>query len=129
MSIILAFSLNAADIIVVDRVHHLHSFTESPPNEFRFQETDSIADDDDDQTIMEKAHVNIVPNSDELETATAIVNIPSTETISFNNKENKVPHESSRTSSTSNDPSLDGTVEQTIVMNERVMNICLFRSS
>ena len=59
----------SADIIVVDRVHHLHSFTDSPPNEFRLQETDSLApdvDDEDDQTIMEKMPVNIIPKLDEV---------------------------------------------------------------
>ena len=107
-----------ADIIVVDRVHHLHSFTESPPNEFRLQETDSLApdvDDEDDQTIMEKMPVNIIPKLDEVVPITVTQGAPpGGKVMSSNDKENVVPMQLSTMSASTttliptNDPSLDG---------------------
>ena len=109
----------SADIIVMDRVHHLHSFTESPPNEFRFQETDSLApESDDDQAIQEKTHVNIVPNLDEpvpvSPTATPKPKAIIENTTPFNDKENESPDQtvnmnaSTATLVSTNDSSLDG---------------------
>jgi hypothetical protein len=112
------------DVIVVDRIHHLHSFTESPPNEFRLQETDSLApeqEEEDDQTIMEKTHVNIIPNLDEtmqiLPTTTDESNPIIEKMTSSNDKENKTPDQSinmsvsTLTLNPTNDPSLDGTTK------------------
>lgn len=107
----LFFSL--ADVIVVNRARHLHSFTESPPNEFRFQDTDSLApaeDDEDDQSILDKAHVNII----EEPTQTLPTDDPIEKTNPSNDKENKVPEPainmtvSTLTINPTNDPSLDG---------------------
>lgn len=110
----------AADIIVVDRIHHLHSFTESPPNEFNFQETDSLApdpEDEDDQTIMERTHVNIIPDTNEPATATTTVDEvkPIDETMTASNdKENKTPEQSMVMNASTvtlvptNDPTLNG---------------------
>ena len=53
------FSFLLADIIVVDPVLHLHSFTDSPPNEFCLQ-----PDEDEEDILMEKSHINIIPNLD-----------------------------------------------------------------
>lgn len=103
----------------MDRVHHLHSFTESPPNEFRFQETDSLApESDDDQAIQEKTHVNIVPNLDEpvpvSPTATPKPKVIIENTTPFNDKENESPEQtvnmnaSTATLVSTNDSSLDG---------------------
>jgi hypothetical protein len=113
--LIIAFS---ADIIVVDRVHHMHSFTDSPPNEFRLQETDSMPteqDDDDDEKIMEKTHVNIIPNLDEpVPTDITESNRTVEDSISSNDKENKIPeqsitmNESTITLIPTNDLALDG---------------------
>jgi hypothetical protein len=108
-----------ADIIVMDRVHHLHSFTESPPNEFQLQETDSLApESDDDQAIQEKAHVNVVPNLDEpvpvSPTATPKPRTIIENTTPFNDKENESPEQtvnmnaSITTLVSTNDSSLDG---------------------
>ena len=104
-------------MIVVDRVHHMHSFTDSPPNEFRLRETDSLVPEaeDDDQSILERAHVNLIeepirplPAKDK----SAVVVEKMTSSI---DKENKVPEPSSinMTMSTitlnpTNDPTLDG---------------------
>jgi len=95
----------------------LHSFTESPPNEFRFQDTDSLApeqDDDDDQTILERAHVNIIEEPVSARSNNDQTN-PIVEKMTISNdKENKIPEQSiSMTVSTltinpTNDPSLDG---------------------
>jgi hypothetical protein len=109
---------------VVDRVHHLHSFTDSPPNEFCFKDTDSLAfeqEDEDDQTIMEKTHVNIIPDHDESQSTpptpitTNNKSNPTTEKMtSSNDKENKTPEQSinmnasTTTLTTTNDPLLDG---------------------
>lgn len=128
-------SFFSADIIVVDRVHHLHSFSESPPNEFRLQETDSLApdeqqeeEDDDDQAIMEKMHVNVIPNSDEpIPTPSNTINESSPineKMTSSNDKENKIPEQSiNMTVSTmslnpTNDPTLDGTNKNKISYND-----------
>lgn len=120
-----------ADIIVVDRVHHLHSFTESPPNEFRLQENDSLLaeakdgnSDDDDQAIMEKTHVNIVPEIVLPEVAVPHIqteekqviqeNGKGTNSNSSNNKENEIPLESTSmnistiTTVAVDDPTLEG---------------------
>lgn len=112
------------DVIVINRVHHLHSFTESPPNEFRLRETDSLApkdeeeDDDDDQAIMEKTHVNVIPNIGEPMSTLPNTNESSNSIVekmtTSNDKENKTPDQSiNMTVSTmslnpTNDPSLDG---------------------
>ncbi|CAF1224565.1 unnamed protein product [Adineta steineri] len=53
------------DIIVVDPVLHLHSFTDSPPNEFCLQRDEDDNDDDSEDILMEKSHINIIPNLDE----------------------------------------------------------------
>ncbi|UJR09434.1 hypothetical protein I4U23_013674 [Adineta vaga] len=54
------------DIIVVDPVLHLHSFTDSPPNEFCLQRDDNDdVDDNDDESVMKKSTINIIPNLDE----------------------------------------------------------------
>ena len=106
-----------ADVIVVDRIHHLHSFTDSPPNEFCLR--DSFApgergDDDDDQSIMEKTHVNMI--EEPIQTLpTKEEPTPTIEKMSSSNdKENKVPERSMNmtvstiTLNPTNDPSLDG---------------------
>ncbi|CAF2383810.1 unnamed protein product [Rotaria sp. Silwood2] len=125
------------DIIVVDRVHHLHSFTESPPNEFRLQETDSLAPeqvDEDDQTIMEKTHVNIIPTVVESSVTPVIIDtneINSTieKMTSSNDKENKIPeqalimNESTTTLIQTNDPFLDGLLEIVSGIVKRIFEI------
>lgn len=116
-----------ADIIVVDRVHHLHTFTDSPPNEFRLQETDSLApeqndEDEDDQTIMEKTHINVIPNTNESPVVTSPVNNktnqdnPTIEKMTPSNDKDYKPPEQSNIMNAStvtliptNDPMLDGT--------------------
>ena len=106
-----------ADVIVVHRVQHLHSFTESPPNEFRFHDTDSLApeqEDEDDQSIMEKTHVNIIEEPIQtLPIEEEPTPIPE-KMMTSNDKENKVPEQSinmtvsTLTLNPTNDPSLDG---------------------
>ncbi|CAF3693909.1 unnamed protein product [Rotaria sp. Silwood1] len=49
------------DIIHIDPVLHLHSLTDSPPNEFCLQQ------DEDDKILMENSHINIISNLDEVE--------------------------------------------------------------
>ncbi|CAF1277669.1 unnamed protein product [Adineta steineri] len=121
------------DIIVVDRIHHLHSFTESPPNEFCFQETDSLASEhEDDQAIMERTHVNIIPNLDEPMPITSTVD-ESKATIekmtSSNDKENKMPEQSVIMNASTvtlieiNDPALDGILERTNRIVKRIFEI------
>jgi hypothetical protein len=117
-------------VIVVDRVHHLHSFTESPPNEFCLR--DSLApgeeEDEDDQSIMEKAHVNIIDEHIQI-LPTQKESTPIIEKMSSSNdKENKVPEPSiNMTVSTitlnpTNDPSLDGKKR---VFPDDLSNFCL----
>ena len=120
-------------MIVVDRVHHLHSFTDSPPNEFCLRDTLAPGEveeeeDDDDQRIMERAHVNII----EEPTQTLPIKQQSTPIIEkmnrSNDKENKVPEPSvSMTVSTitlnpTNDPTLDG--KRSIFIDD-LLNFCL----
>ncbi|CAF0807824.1 unnamed protein product [Adineta ricciae] len=130
------------DIIVVDRIHHLHSFTESPPNEFNFQETDSLApdpEDEDDQTIMERTHVNIIPDTNEPAPSTPATttttvdeakSIDGTMTAS-NDKENKTPEQSMIMNASTvtlvptNDPTLNGFIERTVLIVKRVFEIKL----
>lgn len=106
-----------ADVIVVDRVHHMHSFSESPPNEFRLRETDSLVpeeEDDDDQDILAKAHVNIVEEPIQPPPAKEKSKPVVEKMTSSIDKENKVPEPSiNMTVSTitlnpTNDPTLDG---------------------
>ncbi|CAF3879023.1 unnamed protein product [Rotaria sordida] len=124
------------DIIVVDRIHHLHSFTESPPNEFRLQETDSLApqqEDEDDQTIMEKTHVNIIPIVEFSTTPDIVDTNESNGTIekmtSSNDKENKIPEQtlimnaSTTTLIQTNDPFLDGLFEKVTDIVKRIFEI------
>lgn len=94
----------------------MHSFSESPPNEFRLRETDSLVPDeeDDDQSILEKAHVNMIEEASEprpvKEKSDPIVKKMNSST----DKENKMPDPSiNMTVSTitlnpTNDPTLDG---------------------
>ena len=62
------FSFILADIIVVDPILHRHSFTESPPNEFRFQEHDPSnmsTPGDDDNDLLGQSHVNVIPDAEQ----------------------------------------------------------------
>ncbi|CAF1531885.1 unnamed protein product [Rotaria magnacalcarata] len=133
------------DIIVVDRIHHLHSFTESPPNEFRFKDTDALApeqddddnnnNDEDDQAIMEKTHVNIIPNVDESPVLPPVIsntnesNPTVAKTISSKDKENKIPEQSTIMNASTitliptNDPMLDGLLERISIVIKRVFEI------
>ena len=52
-----------ADIIAVDPVLHLHSFTDSPPNEFCLQRDDDQTDDD--ELLMNNSTINIITDLDE----------------------------------------------------------------
>lgn len=101
----------------------MHSFSESPPNEFRLRETDSLVPDeeDDDQSILEKAHVNMIEEASEprpvKEKSDPIVKKMNSST----DKENKMPDPSiNMTVSTitlnpTNDPTLDGRLINTFV--------------
>ncbi|CAF0783895.1 unnamed protein product [Adineta ricciae] len=51
------------DIIAVDPVLHLHSFTDSPPNEFCLQRDDDQTDDD--ELLMKNSTINIITDLDE----------------------------------------------------------------
>ncbi|CAF3397719.1 unnamed protein product [Rotaria sp. Silwood1] len=125
------------DIIVVDRIHHLHSFTESPPNEFRLRETDSLApeqEDEDDQAIMEKTHVNIIPTVVESSLTPVIIdtnesNRTMEKMTSSNDKENTIPEQalsmnvSTTTLIETNDPFLDGLLERVSSIVKRIFEI------
>ena len=93
----------------------MHSFSESPPNEFRLRETDSLApEEEDDQSILEKAHVNIVEEPIETPPVKKKSDPVMEKMNSSTDKENKVPDPSigmtvsTITLNPTNDPALDG---------------------
>lgn len=124
------------DIIVMDRVHHLHSFTESPPNEFCFQ-ADPDNESDDDQAMMKKAHVNIIPDGNEEPVPVpTIVPEPATtmtttneNNISFNDKENEIPPTTVNTNNfnsaptTIQDANLNGLLEKVTATVKHIFDI------
>ncbi|CAF2797259.1 unnamed protein product [Rotaria sp. Silwood2] len=104
------------DIIHIDPVLHLHSLTDSPPNEFCLQQ------DEDNQILMENSHINIISNLDEVETINTIVPSSPLNSSKINSIEKEI-HLSNQSFISQNKSILDDILERIIDIIKRLFEI------